>query len=323
MLSKILDPIMNIIRFQKKKIALLLGLYIVFLYILFPFNDLGDLVSGKISQATQGQVFLDFDNISLSLFPTPGLSLSKVTVETPYAPALTAKSISIAPSILGLLSFRPGINVRASGFLGGDLNVSAGVGDKTITTPIHRKQNITLDMTDISLGSVARLASLPLRFEGNISGNIDSQVDTDFAEQPSGDVDIRATKTIIPEGNINTPYGPIGLPKLNMGEIIVQGHTDKGSMEISKLVAGKPGGDLYATATGKVDVRLQKTGDSVQPNIGAYDLNVRLQIGEALRQKVGSFLGVLSSYQTAANTYAFRISAPNSFSTPSLTRSSP
>lgn len=83
MLNKILDPIMNLIRFQKKKMALLVGLYMVFLYFLFPFNDLGDLVSGKISQATQGQVFLDFDNINLSLFLRLGLLFQKSPLKRP------------------------------------------------------------------------------------------------------------------------------------------------------------------------------------------------------------------------------------------------
>jgi len=322
MLNKTLAPLLNLIQFQKKRLAILLGLYFLFLYFLFPFNDLGDLVSAKVSQVTQGQVFLDFEKISFSLFPTPGLALSKVDIETPYAPALTAKSLSVAPSILGFLAFKPGVNLRASGFLGGDFEMAAGVGDKTATPPAHRKQNISLDMSDINLGSIGKLASLPMRLEGHISGSVESQIDPAFQEQPSGDIDIKATQTIIPEGNVPTPYGPIGLPRLSLGDILVQGHSDKGSIEVTKLVAGKPGGDLYATATGKIELRLQKIGDTLQPQMGAYDLNVRLQIGQALKARVGSFLGILSNYQAAANTYAFRISAPNSFSPPNLTRSS-
>jgi len=320
MLNKILNPIMNIIRFHKKKLAALIGFYIFFLYIVFPFNDLGDLVSGKISQATQGQIFVEFDKIGLSLLP-PGLGLSKVTIETPFAPPLTTKYLSVAPNILSLLSFRPGVNVKAEGFLGGDVALSTGAGDKTQTTPSRRKQNISLDISDISLSSLGKMASLPLRFEGEVSGDIESQVDPEFMEQPSSKVDLHATKTVIPEGNIATPYGPIGLPKLNMGEIIIQGKTEKGNLEISKLVAGKPGGDLYATATGNVDLRFSKFGGTIQPQMGAYDLIVKLQIGEALKQKVGSFLGILQAYQTAANSYSFRISATNAYATPNLTRS--
>jgi type II secretion system protein N len=322
MLNKLLQPIFNLVRFHKRKMALLLGLYVFFMYFLFPFNDLGDLVSTKISEATQGQVFVDFDNIDLSLVPHPGLALSKVTIETPFAPALTAKSLSVAPSILGLLSFRPGVNVHASGFLGGSLDMTAGVGDKTQTTPSHRKQKISLDMSELSLSSMAKLASLPLRFDGAISGSLDSQVDPDFSEQPTADLDLQASKTVIPEGNINTPLGPIGLPRLNMGDVIIQGHADKGQIEISKLVAGRPGGDLYATATGRVDLKMSKSGGSVQPQVGAYDLTVKLQVGESVKQKLGSFLGILQNYQTTANTYAFRVSAPNTFSPPNLTKSS-
>src|ERR1700683_2627987 len=101
-------------------------MYFLFIYFFFPFNDLGDLVSGKISEATQGQVFVDFEKLDLSLFPQPGLALSKVVIENPFTPALTAKYISVAPNLLSLLAFKPGVSIRARGFLGGDVDLSAG-----------------------------------------------------------------------------------------------------------------------------------------------------------------------------------------------------
>jgi type II secretion system protein N len=314
MLNSILNPIFSLFKFHKKKVLAFVGLFFFFLYLLFPFNDLGDLVTSKISEGTNNQAFVNFDNIDLALLPHPSLVLTKVSIETPFAPTLIAKSLSVSPSFLGLISFHPGVNVEANGVLGGNLDLTAGLGEKTMTTPVHRKQKVSMELDGISLGTLAKLASSPLRVDGQISGSVIAEVDPEFAEQLTGEIDLKSEKTVFPEANIMG----MGLPKLNLGDVIVQGQADKGQLDLTSFVAGHKGGDLYVTATGKIDIRMQKQMNGVMPPQGGYDLIVNVQLGDTLRQKLGPFLSAIQAYQTAPNNYAIRLSAPYAGANPSF-----
>jgi len=318
MIEKILQPLLNIIRNHKKKLALLLGLYIVFLYLFFPFNDLGDLVAQKVSELTSGQVFVNFDSLGFNILPQPGFALTNVTVETSYFPKLSASSLSLSPSIAGLLSFKPGVSAHAENLLGGNVDFSSRGGDKTAAGKL--KQKVNVDLSEVNLSDISDFAQLPLRLTGILSGSLNSQVDLDFTEQPASDLSLKISKTLIPEGQINTQLGPLDLPRTNLGDVVVDGKTEKGSFEISHLVVGKPGGDLYANVFGKAELNLQKVGNSISPRFGGYDFSIHLQLGPDFAKKMSSFLGLLQSYQTALNTYAFRIFSSTAYAPPSLAK---
>jgi type II secretion system protein N len=319
MLEKLLSPILNVIKFHKKKVTLFSLLTLFFLYFIFPFNDLGDFVALKVSEATNGQVFVGFDTLDINLIPEPGIAMSNVQVETPFTPKLTAKNLSLAPNIAGLLSFKPGINAFAKSLLGGNVELSTRGGDKS--TGGKLKQKISLDLDKLSLQEVSDLAQLPLKITGNISGSLDSQIDLEFADQPTGEVNIQMEKVQLPESSLNTQMGPLELPHLNLNNINLEGHADKGSLDISKLLIGKPGGDFYANASGKVDVKFEKFGATVAPRFGAYDFNVKMQVGEEFKSKLGAYLSLLQNYQTAANSYSFRVSGANFYAPPKLVKS--
>ena len=318
MIEKILAPILNTVRFHKKKVGLLFFLFLFFLYFMFPFNDLGDLVAQKVSDATNGQVFVNFDTLDLSLFPEPGVSLSNVQVETPFIPKLRAQTLTLAPNIAGLLSFKPGVNARATKLFGGDVEISTRGGEKSSQGKL--KQKISLDLSKLSLQEISELAQLPLKITGNLSGSLESQIDLDFTDQPTADLNIQLDKVQLPESSLNTQMGPFDLPKLSLNDVIVEGRADKGSVDISKFVIGKPGGDFYASAVGKIDLKIEKQGPNISPHFGAYDFTVKMQVGEEFKSKLGSYLGLLQAYQTAANSYSFRVSAANTYAPPNLAK---
>ena len=54
---------------NKFKFVVLLFSTVVFAFILFPFDDLSDLVSTQVSKATSGRVYVQFDHMNLSLLP--------------------------------------------------------------------------------------------------------------------------------------------------------------------------------------------------------------------------------------------------------------
>jgi type II secretion system protein N len=317
-ISKAINAFFNIFRYHKRKIFLLASLYSFFLYLLFPFNDLGDLVASKVSEMTGGQVFVNFDTLNLSIIPQPGLALTNVNVETAFTPKLTAKSLSVAPNVTGLLTFKPGVSIYAEELLGGDVSLSTRGSGKTAAGKM--KQKLSLELENLNLSEIAKLAQLPMRLTGNISGNMESNFDMDFSEQPTGTLQLQASKVVLPDSSINTPIGPLALPKLNLNDIVLESKADKGVFEISKFVVGKPGGDLYASVTGRMDMRITKSGAEVYPQMGQYDLIVRLQVGEAFKQKMGMYLGILQAYQNAANSYAFRMMGQNMYAPPNISK---
>lgn len=310
MLSKIFTPVLNLFRFHKKRIALYFAMVTVFLYFIFPFNDLSDLVTAKVSEATAGQIYVGFDKLDLALLPTPGLSLHNVLVDSSYFPELKAKYLSASPSILGLLTFKPGVTIRGEEILGGDLVLSTRGGDKT---PAGKtKQKVELDFDNLKLSDLIGLLDAQVKLSGQASGHLYSQVDPEFGEQPTGTVTLNLNKVLLDESDLNLQGMPLRLPKINVNQVELAAKLDKGSLDISKLNIGKAGSDISAQVTGKVNYMLDKQGGTVISRPGSYDLNIKFQISEALKQKVGVYLTLLQQYQVAQNTYSLKI-AGNGF----------
>ncbi|MEZ4872291.1 MAG: hypothetical protein R2827_08610 [Bdellovibrionales bacterium] len=91
---------------------------------LFPLNDLGDMLSSRISQATKNQVFVLFENLDLTFLPSPGVSVENLTVEGKGLPKLEAQAASFSPSFVDLLAFKPGGSLNVDGLFGSHLSTS-------------------------------------------------------------------------------------------------------------------------------------------------------------------------------------------------------
>ncbi len=287
-------------------------------YLFFPFNDLSDLVTTKVSDATAGQVYVSFNKLDLSFFPTLGLALSDVSVETPMLPPLKAKSLSASPSLLGLITFKPGVTVRAEKFLGGDLVLSTRGGDKNAQG--KPKQKISLDFEDLKLNELLSMLDLPVRLNGQATGHLNSTIDVDFTDQPSGEIQLTMEKVLLEEADINIQSMPLSLPRVNFNSIDLEAKAEKGNLEITKLVIGKPGQDISAQVSGRVGFSVIKQGANIFTQPSGFDLSVRAQFGEALKQKLSSYLALLQAYQIAQNTYSIRFTGNNFYGVPNMTK---
>ncbi len=318
MLSNMWGMISGVFKFHKRKILIFVGLTLILTYIFFPFNDLSDLVTSKVSELTSGQVFVGFDNLNLSLLPSPGLSLSNVFLEMPAVPPLKAKSITARPSIVGLLTFKPGIAIQAEDFLGGDLSLSTRGGDKNSIG--KRKQKVDVDFSSLKLGEILSMLDLPVRVTGQAAGTFTSMIDLDMTDQPSGDVQLNLSKVVMDETDLNLQGMPLSLPKVSLNQVDMEGHLDKGSLEITHLNVGKPGQDLSAQVSGHMNLQFVKQGQSVNAIPTNYEFYVKLQVGESLKQKIGPYLGILQSYMVAQNTYSIKLSGPNFYAVPNMVK---
>src|SRR5688572_5073294 len=119
-MSQLTEFLRDILRYHKIKILAFLGMTVFFLVLCFPYEDLGDWATAQISELTQRQVYLQFDKMGFSVFPQPGIQFENVYMESVFTPDLKIGALSLAPSLRGLVSFKPGVTVYAEDFLNGN-----------------------------------------------------------------------------------------------------------------------------------------------------------------------------------------------------------
>lgn len=305
-MSKLLGPLLSIFRYHKKKIVLTFSLFVVFFFLLFPFNDLGDFVQNYVSTATAGQVLLSFDKMGVSMLPQPGVSLDSVSIDAQGYPNLKADRVSASLSIPALLNFSLGLRASARGLLGGEVDVSTRGTKSAQNKPL---QKINLSAEQIDLAAISNLAQSPVQIKGRLASTISAEVDPTFASQPKGNLTLKGLGIIVPETLI--PMMGETLPQLNFNTVDVQASAEKGILKIEKLVIGKSGEDLYANVTGNVELDIIARGGSPQPYFKGYDLQVRLELNENTQKRFGTLADVLlRQYRDNINknAYSFRAS---------------
>lgn len=310
MIGKVIQLILDVFRFHKFKIFVALVSAVIFTLIIFPYSDLGDLVSSKVSELSGNQVYLQFEGLSLNLIPQPGLEMESVFLETPYLPSLTVDSLSLSPSIIGLLSFKPGISAYARGFLDGKLSLSTRGGDKTKSGA--RKQIITLSTNNVDMSKLAKFAELPIPLKGKLTLDADGVIDPNFGEQPAGKLTLEIRKFEVISSTVPTSFGPVNVPGIAVSKLNLSGQLTDGRFTIDDGRIGQPNDDLHGAVKGDINLRVDRIGGQPNFNVSAYNLEVDLTASTGLQSKASTFLSLLDSYkQSSANgtRYFFRVSS--------------
>ncbi len=318
---KYLRMFLNFLKNNKKKVFLGFLAYVVFLFLLFPFSDLGSYVTTQIAKLTQNQVFLKFKELHFSLLPSPGLELTDVKAQGIQFPPISADSVTVSPSIAGLLSFKPGVSLSAKGIFDGDLDLTTRGGSKATSGAL--KQNITIDAEGIELSKLSQLLALPMTLEGKMNLDSDAVIDPSFSEQPDAQVDLKATRINITAASVPTPIGPLALPDTKLQELILKGQMNKGELNIEKAQIGSPSDELYAQVRGTMSLNFQSSGGQVNVNPGAFDLTIQIKTKPSYQAKAGLFLGFLDSYKKSetpqGREYIFKVSGANFYGPPRMT----
>lgn len=297
------------IRQNKLKIFSFVVLLFVFFIAFFPYSDLRDLVSAKVSEATQKQVYLDFEDMGFSLIPQPGLELQNVYAESIFFPAITAESVSAAPSIRGLLSFKPGVTINAENLLKGDLQISTRGGEETKSGNL--KQVIDLDLENISIGELMNLIASPVALKGNLEGEAQATVDPQFQEQPEGEVEINVKSLHLPPSVVQTAFGPLNVPELKVSQVSLKGRLKAGELFIDNLKVGNSKDEINGTVKGRMRLRFAKRGVQITPVFGRYEIDTNIKTLPQFEKKAGLFLSFIDSYKTpeiGGSRYALRLS---------------
>lgn len=313
-----LRELITLIRNSKGKIFVLLLSVVAFTFVLFPFDDLSDLISSQVSKVTNNSVYVSFEKLKMSIFPTPGVKMDQVYIESIRTPALSAQELVITPSISGLIAQKPYGQVSAKGLLKGDVEVEVGKGSRT-ENGIERHR-VEVSAKKVSLHDLRELANLPVLLKGELDLQGTALADLTFQEQPDIEIDLKINKFELPPANVETQMGPLTLPDLKLTSIELKGRLAAGRFIIETGTIGRPGDELQGTIKGDIAINIVNRGGGFGHQIGAYNINIDLKAKKSFQDKA-TFLVFLDGYKTPTAEgaqYKLRVSATNPMMPPSI-----
>ena len=303
---------------HKLKYLVLLISILVFAVLLFPFDDVGDLIGGQVAKLSGNQVFLQFDRLNLGLFPSPSVGAENITVETPQVPAISAQEIEIKPSISAIITQKPAGQLIAKGLFRGDVLIDLKPGKKTDAGV--QTQIIAVKAEKLSLAEIHKVAELPILLKGRLNLTTSGTADPTFGEQPDFDLELKVDSLEIPSSTVNTKMGPLNLPELKLSTVEIKGRLSAGRLQIERGVVGKETDELHGTILGGISIMMQK-GGSLQPIIGAYSFDVDLTARRAFQDKASLFLSFLDAYKSPladGARFKFKVTATSPQMPPSM-----
>jgi type II secretion system protein N len=307
------------------KILLTVLLTVIFLFALFPFSDLNDLISTQVSKLTQNKIFLQFDHMILNPF-NASISFEKVFVEAPQISTLTTDELSLTPSLTALIASKPGGTIRARGFLKGDLEVhlvpaphEADSGGKAKSD----KYKIEAHAENLNLKDLKELLTLSLPITGKLNFNTQAIADISFAEQPEGEITITVNRFELPPSSIFTQAsGRWNLPEIKLGQIELKGKLSNGKFVIETGKIGTNKDEFYGDIKGDLGLTFQNFDGQIVPQVGAYDISLEMKASNAFREKAKFFLSYLDRYKkdmANGTQYKFKIQASGAGAPPQFT----
>lgn len=315
-----MNGIVLFFRFLKNnfgKFVLGFFLVVVFLYALFPFSDLNDLISAQVSKLTHNRVFLQFEDLHINPL-TASVSMDKVYVETPQISNISVNELSAAPSLAALIKGKPGGHLSAQGFMKGDIKISlspAGAGSKTEGPEGAKGEKYSVDILaqNLSLKEIREAAGLSLPLKGQLNLTTQALADITFAEQPEGEVALTINKFELPPSSVSLgDMGRVNLPEIKLAQIELKGKLANGKFVIESGKIGTSKDDFYGDVKGDMNLTLQNMGGQIVPMIGAYNISLDLKANSNFKERAKFFLSFLDGYKRDlpdGAQYKFRIQA--------------
>ncbi len=295
-----MNKVIGLFRFifsNKGGILAALALTIFFFCVLFPLNDLNDLITSKVSEITNRKVFLQFDSMSINPIG-PSLTLEKIFVESTEFPAITSDFLSVSPSFRSLITRQPEGSIKAQGLFKGEVQLSMNSAAKSESGVARSK--IEIQAKDLSLKEIRDFTNLPVPLLGKVNVNSSVIADLALTEQPEMDLNLSISEFEMPSSSIDTPAtGPILLPTLKFSSIEMKGKLAGGKFTIESAKLGTTKDEFYGDIKGDFGLTLKMQNNVIQPSFGAYNFDINLKASSAFFQRANFFFLALSDkYKT-------------------------
>ena len=296
MISTVIETLIQWFRKYKGKAMWAVLFALMFFVMIFPYNDLSDFVSAKVATVTQNQVYVQFENLNLDLLPHPALAMDDVSVDLPQMPTLKTSHLAVSPSLSALIMMKLGFNLRAEDFLGGLLDLTVKPGGKTEQG--SQKQYFSMDFNQVSLNALHDLLSLPVPLQGQANISTSVTIDPQWFEQPDGEIDLVSKKLEIPASSIPTQMGPVQIPTFQFNQVQLKSRMSGGKLVIEDAILGKESDAFQGRIKGQMDIRMEKYGPSLQPNIGAYEFKVDVTVKKSLEKDLNILFVLVDRFRT-------------------------
>ncbi|MCB0412638.1 MAG: type II secretion system protein GspN [Bdellovibrionales bacterium] len=331
-IQKLASFIANILKFHKLKILVTLVSSLIIAVIIFPYDDLSDVLTTQITKATGNQVYVQFEHLGINLFPTPGLSLDKVEIDTPITSSLKAGELSLSPSLPSLLLMKLEITARLQDFLNGKLSFSFQ--SKKSLKETNGSGSYDISGSSLDLARLSSLASLPVSLKGQMSLDIEGNVDPTLEEPMNAEFEFDGQKVQLLPLRMDIPnFGPMDLPGLKLAQLLAKGRflpkegSSSRGMQNQDLVLedvqlGNEKDALSGKLKGRITVRMQSTGNQLNASISDYELRVQLHARPEAQKDFGVFLGFLDSHKKSSpsgSLYTFKVASTNPYQPPQIT----
>lgn len=298
-MSQILSPILNVFKNHKLKLLSVIALALVFFVLMFPGSDLGDLVAAQVNR--NPAIYVQFDELNLSFFPTPGIGANEVAIEPRGLPSLKAESISAHVLLGKLLGLKLGVSVSARKIFKGDVDFSYAQGAKAKSG--IPSDEISIQAEGLNLDSVSdylRSAGLlPLKLVGNLKLNTQMKLDHLFADQPSGTASLEIPGFAIPSQTIMVDFNgvpvPQQLPNLEFGKINVRSaKIGDGVLDLQDVAIGDGKSEINGKIKGTIGLQI-RSGPQPRPEMNSMDLAMDLMVDKSFLERnqksvLGGFL---------------------------------
>jgi hypothetical protein len=280
---------------------------------------LRELVTIKVYEQSGQKVFILFNTVNLGLFP-PHLSVGELKISAPpLISSIGARQVTVIPYSDLFIKQAPAGEVVIEGLWSGETRATLKPG-KLLENNV-KSQRISLNTEKLNLKELAEALRMPIRFKGRASLSVNGEFDPSIVTQPDFDFDLQVNNLELPASQIETLLGPLNLPQMRLGEARLKGRWAGGKAQIESLQLSKSPDNIKGSGKGYFNISLQNRSGQIIPEIGSYQLELDLIIGQTLEPQLGLFLSLLEPYKTQSSLglrYRFKLSGNNFYSPPNF-----
>lgn len=289
----ILQPIINVFKFHKFKIFLVFVMTCVFFIALFPYKEISDIISAQINKATRNQVQVSFEDIGLSFYPF-GVSAKNVYISTPgLTTPLFVKRAYISPSILSILSLKPGGSFTAEDIWGGNITATlTNLGQGHSNNKDSKVARIQLSLDKVNMAELLGWMKAPAKISGQISGKADIRLDMMAFEHPRGSFSFNGVRVGLP-GVISMQGMDLLLPEGELKRVVFNGQLQNGNLRITEGTLGQPSDVIYGKVKGEMGLTTRKAGAGIAMVPGEYNFSLDLNFNKDAESKLGTMIGTV------------------------------